>query len=288
VKDIRLCAVCAGRVSTERHKHGGKFCSKRCEIEQSQFEEKKELEYLKEGINALGYKQFAKRGKSFHHAIIIGDTHFPFHSRDIISKIVKRIKLTQPKFVIQVGDLYDFFSQSKYPRTHRLMTPEEEVLQGRVGAEEMWASIHKACPDSKKIQLLGNHDVRPYKRLLEKCPELEPFFKIDHLFKFPQVETVLDPRQELVIDGVLYQHGHRKHGEHMKISLMPTVHGHTHRAGISYLMLRNQLIWEMDVGMVADIDSVPMSYAGTKWSSCTQGVGEITSDGPRFIHAEQL
>jgi predicted phosphodiesterase len=285
---MRSCALCGDKVNINRHKDGGKFCSKHCELEFNKLEEITELEFIQEGFNALGFKDLVTRGRFYARTIVIGDSHHPFSNQKLLKKIYAFIKDFKPKFVVQVGDLYDYFSQGKYPRTHRLMTPEQEVMEGRDYAVEMWAHINKAHAASKKVQLRGNHDARPYKRLLEKCPELEPFFKIDHLFKFNKVETVLDEKQEVVLGGVLYQHGYKKHGDHMKVSLMPTVHGHTHKAGIIYQMLRNQLIWEMDAGLVADLDSIPLGYGSTKWKHCTSGLGVIDEYGPRFIHEEQL
>lgn len=283
-KDIK-CSQCKGPIRSYRN---SAHCSKKCEINASKSEEIKTLSIVKEGINALSYKDFVHKNGSFEKFIIIGDTHFPFHSQKLLKKIVDYIRKVQPKFVIQIGDLYDFFSQSKYPKSLNLMTPADEVMKGRLGAEEMWAAIHRAAPNAKKLQILGNHDLRPYKRLLEKAPELEPFFNINHLFEFPQVETVLDSKQELVINGILFMHGWKKHGDHMKYSLMPTVHGHTHKAAINYLMLRNELIWEADVGVVADLNSIPMGYGGKRWTDCINGVLEINELGPRFIFEEDL
>lgn len=288
MKQTKLCALCGACVPKIRHSLDGKFCSKRCEMDHEKLDEIRTLEFLKEGINALGYRDFAGPSQGYATTVILGDTHFPFVSNDILARAIRFIERIQPTFVIQVGDLYDYFSMGKYPKSLSLMTPQEEVLRGRIGAEEMWKAIHIACPSAKKIQLRGNHDARPYKRMLEKSPELEPFFQINHLFEFPQVETVQDDKQEVVLDGVLFQHGYRKHGDHMKVSLMPTVHGHTHKAGIIYQKLRNELIWEMDVGMLADAASIPLGYGPTRWSACIQGIGFLDSMGPRFIHYTEL
>lgn len=283
-KDL-TCKLCKGPVRVDRKLP---FCSKKCESASNKVEEIKLLEHVKEGVNALSYKNFTHRNGKYEKFAVIGDTHFPFHCPVLIKKIVERIRITQPKFIIQVGDLYDYWSQSKYPKSLNLLTPQEEVLKGRLAAEEMWAAIHKVAPHAKKIQLKGNHDERPFKRMLEKAPELEPFFNIDHLFEFPQVETVQDSKQELVINGILFIHGWKKHGDHMKYSLMRTVHGHTHKASIIYHMLRGEIIWEADAGIAAATDSVPMGYGGKRWTDCTKGLLEIDDLGPRFIHESDL
>lgn len=279
------CTLCGGKIPCGRIPP---FCSKKCELEQDKIEEIKQLEYLKDGINAIGYREFAERKGPYKKVVIIGDTHFPWASKNALQKILRFISSYRPHFIIQIGDLYDFFSASRFPRTYNLITPSEEVLQGRMCAEQMWAQIHKLAPQSKLIQIKGNHDDRPYKRLLEKAPELEPFFKIDPLFEFPQVETIHDSSQELVIDGVCYQHGFRKSGDHMKHNLMNTVHGHTHRAGVHYMMLHGRLVWELDVGMVGDLKAKPLQYSPQRWSQCTVGVGMIDPWGPRFIHESDL
>lgn len=243
----------------------------------------KEISYNEE-LSAVSLKEHATRPIGGHSTVVIlGDTHFPWGNDFVIKKAIELIREVKPFLVIQIGDLYDFFSQSRFPRSHNLITPRDELEKGRAAAEKMWWAVNKASPSSKKLQMMGNHDVRPIKRLIEKAPELEPFFSIKPMFEFDGVETVHDTSQEIVIEGICYQHGHKKFGEHMKYNLMPSVHGHTHRGGVSFMNLRGHIIWELDVGYLADPGSTPLQYNAQKWVYWTAGAGLIDSKGPRFI-----
>lgn len=185
-----------------------------------------------------------------------------------------------------MGDLYDQFSFSKFAKTHDLMTPKEEILEGRAGAENMWAHIKKIAPNAERIQLRGNHDVRIQKRVLEVLPEIEFLItpSVEELFKFKGVQTVIDTRAEFEIDGVIYTHGHyMKNGDHAKYYNKPVVHGHRHRGEAWFHDMDFGMLWELDCGYCSDQSQVPMRYTATKTTHWTLGVGEIDRWGPRFI-----
>lgn len=281
---LRQCSTCGGQIPRDSHKFQAiGVCSKKCEKTKLTAEEAECLRYLKEGINAVGYKHLALRNGPYKRVAIISDTHFPFQSNKVIKKILEFIVSFKPYFVIQIGDLYDFYSASRFPRSHDLMTPDQERVFARQGAEEMWSAIHKLSPASKKIQILGNHDNRVNKRIMEQMPDLAWAFDIKYMFEFPQVETIHDTSQELILDGVCYQHGHTQMGKHVEFNLMDSVHGHTHRGGVLYRPIRNRMCWELDVGCAADFNSKPMQYRPQLWSKWTNSFGVIDEHGPRVI-----
>lgn len=49
--------------------------------------------------------------------LVIGDTHFPFHDLNALRKIEDAVEDIRAGTVIQLGDLYDFYAFSKYPRS---------------------------------------------------------------------------------------------------------------------------------------------------------------------------
>lgn len=214
---------------------------------------------------------------------IVGDTHFPWCKKSILKLILQAIEREKPDIVIQMGDLYDMFSQTRFAKTQSLMTPDKEATEGRDQAEKFWQLVYKAAPNAERIQIKGNHDERAYKRLLEKAPELEPFFNIQRFFEFDGVKTYHDPRCELVIDGVLYTHGHySKLGAHMLYYLKKVVRAHDHTGGVVFANVHGRTIWEMSVGYVGDKDTVPMQYSATKTVKWTWGYGIVDEHGPRF------
>lgn len=283
----RVCEVCGGKIKPDSHRYIAiGVCSKKCEKTKGVSEEAECLRYLKEGINAVGYKNLSVRNGPYKKVVVIPDTHFPFHSTEVLKKIVEFVARFRPYFIVQIGDLYDFYAASRFPRSHDIMTPDQERVLARQGAEEMWSAIHKVSPSSKKIQIGGNHTDRPIKRIMEKVPELAWAFNFNHMMEFPQVETVHDTSQELILDGVCYQHGHTKQGAHVEFNLMDTVHGHTHRGAVLYRPIRNRVCWELDAGCAADFNSKPLQYSQQKWNKWTNGWGVIDELGPRFIHSD--
>lgn len=218
--------------------------------------------------------------------LVIPDCHFPFVCKRSMGKLLDRLKQHKPDVVIQLGDLLDLFSLSRFPKSQNTigMTPAEEVAYGRAGAEEMWGYICKKLPRAKKFQLLGNHSNRLNKAIEERLPELCGVIDMKHLWEFDGVETVHDIREELVIDKVCYLHGYRsKLGDQAKYNLMNTCVGHSHRGGVFFTSIKGKTIWELNAGYIADPQSKALGYTKQRWTQWTIGYGLIDELGPRFI-----
>lgn len=214
--------------------------------------------------------------------VAIGDTHFPFTNLDTLERILKFIKEVKPDAVVQMGDLYDWYAASKYPRSQDVMKPGEEIERGRNLAEWMWRRVREAAPKAKCYQLMGNHDDRPLKRVRELTPALESLMlrSVLDLMTFPYVTTI-GTRDPLIIDGVNYEHGALKAGQHALDNRMPTVVGHSHVGGV----IHNGKLWELNAGWCGDINAPCFSYVRTRLvaQKTTQGVGAVDGFGPRFI-----
>jgi DNA repair exonuclease SbcCD nuclease subunit len=221
------------------------------------------------------------------HAIIVPDTHFPWADWKHIDRIIRLVEDERPDVIVQIGDLYDFWSFSRYAKSLSLITPADEIRKGREEAASMWAALQSAARGARCYQLLGNHDDRMLNGVMKKAPEIEAVLDVldyKSLWRFPGVQTQPDSRTELVLDGIYFQHGHRsKLGDHALYNLAPTVVGHSHRGGVAYFRYRDQILWELNAGYVAWQDSAVMQYTSQKESKSTPGVGLIDEDGPRFI-----
>lgn len=221
--------------------------------------------------------------------IVLGDIHAPFTHKANLLKVLKIIKDVQPKYVVQIGDLYDFYAFSRFARRHDLMTPKQEMLEGRSLAEMMWYTIKTTSPKSVCYQLRGNHDERPIRRTLERFPEIASLIDVDKLFIFPQVNTIGSEREELILDGIVFMHGYRRRlGDHCRHNLECTVTGHSHQGGVFYMRRGKRVIWELNAGYLADSTLDPFNYMSTtKFNTWTQGFGYIDEWGPRFISFEE-
>lgn len=224
----------------------------------------------------------------FQHSLFIGDFHAPFADMRLVEKITRYAEKRQPEVIVQGGDLYDMFSAGKFPRSHNIFTPREEQAAGRKQAETFWSEMRKACPKARLVQLCGNHDIRPLKRVLESFPVGEDWIAraIQELMTFEGVELIEDYRQELILPGnVMVHHGYLSGlGKHRDYNVgFNTVVFHTHSGGVAFRKINGVIRWELNGGFVGDVESKGFTYTPQRNLHWTQGVGEIDEYGPRFI-----
>lgn len=217
---------------------------------------------------------------------IFGDIHFPFQHKVALAVAMHYCKHWQPDTIIQVGDLRDWYSASRFSRKVNLFTPKEEDKQATYYSDLFWETLNKWHPKSEKYQLLGNHCIRPIKRIGEVAPEFEDDFipLVHERYTFDGVKTIYDSREELDIDGVRFIHGYlSKLGDHARFNQMPVVCGHSHQGGVVYIPQKDKISFELNAGYLADPSHPALSYTmqkkATRW---TLGFATIDADGPRF------
>lgn len=220
--------------------------------------------------------------------VVIGDLHFPYVDRPALKWALRIIKQEKPTHVVQIGDIYDCYWFSKYPKKFIKLNPDQEVTKARRMAKEFWHLVQENSPKARCYQILGNHDDRPMKRVAELMPELSSFFTFKNLYEFHNVNTNLDSRLEveLKINGekILFHHGHRSQlGAHMRFYQQSTVVGHSHRGGVVYQKLDKRVIYEMNCGFLGDQNAGPLQYGPQARKNWTLGLGIIDSLGPRFV-----
>lgn len=218
--------------------------------------------------------------------LVLGDTHFPWVSLEALSAVYVYIeKHPEIDTVIQIGDLYDLYSWAKFPRSHLIYNPKQELEQARLMAEDMWKKVQKLLPNARCIQLLGNHDIRPIKKCLELAPELELFLEFKKFFVFENVELVEDPREPLQLNGINFIHGFLSGlGAHTRKYLQSTVCGHTHKGGVVMVVLGDgKVLFEANAGYLGDPLARPLSYTPSKLKEWTHGLLHIDEWGPKFV-----
>lgn len=218
--------------------------------------------------------------------LAIPDTHFPFINKKLMDEIYKFSADNKPKRIIQVGDLYDMYSHTKFPKSLNVYTPQREEELGRRGAEEMWKILKRDNPEAECVQLAGNHDQRALKRTLESLPSLEHIV-IEYLYKlmsFEGVKLISDPREEYKFDDVLAIHGYKSGiGSHRDYNLSNIICGHQHIGGVTFRRIQGKTLWELNAGLAGDPESKALGYTPQKIFSATPGFGWLDGYGPRFI-----
>jgi predicted phosphodiesterase len=219
--------------------------------------------------------------------LVIGDAHFPFVNKRAIQEIYNFAEIHQPEYIVQMGDLYDFLAHSKFPRSHNYYTPEQEELLAREGAEEFFSSLKRICPAAEIHLLVGNHDLRPLKRVLETAPTVEHWAEqiFEKLMTFPDVTTHFDHREELELGGILFTHGflHRE-GAHRDYYLQSVVIGHLHKLWVTHRRVRGDQLFEMCAGFIGDPFSKALTYTPSKKANYQLGFGWIDQFGARVIY----
>lgn len=211
--------------------------------------------------------------------LVIGDVHFPFHSKKALAKVFNLIKIEKPDAVVQIGDLLDQYIFSKYNKTPKI-TPDQDVVKGLAQAKQMWKDIAKIVPKARLYQILGNHDIRISKRISELLPALSSIYSPLSLYNFPGVKVMKSDRHYLKLDGVVYCHGWlSKSIDHAKHFSQPTVHGHRHQPTVQ----TDGNLWSMDVGYMADDKTLPLSYTASKFTRWRKACGVVENGLPHLI-----
>lgn len=257
------------------------------ELEQSKSTQRRISEFFSKNIDEL-----LSRNERASHCPLLGpftptlcipDLHFPWAS-DALSAIYAMIPVLKPKRIIQLGDLYDMFSYSKFPRSKMIILPQDEISAARRMAENMWSIIKSHAPDAELIQLLGNHDVRPMKRVIESnASELEAFMDFKSLYRFEGVHTVYDTREMVIYDNINFTHGHLSHGTHRTSFKSHVVHGHTHNGRLTTGWVEGKFLFELDCGFLGNPSAVCFEYTPKKITNWHLGFGFISELGPQFI-----
>lgn len=218
--------------------------------------------------------------------LILGDIHFPYHNKKALKEAMYAVKHEKPTHVVQIGDLYDQYSFSRFTRKN-LTLPEQELREARLHAEDMWESCNRSA---RKYQLLGNHDIRLIKRAEERLPEAQDLIKRSmlELYRFKGVRTIEDDRDLFKIGDITFHHGYLSRlGDHMRYFGTSTVVGHSHVGGAVFEQRNGKTLFELNAGYLADETAEPLRYRPTKSSKWTLGFGLITYRGqtpcPQFI-----
>lgn len=210
--------------------------------------------------------------------LVVGDTHMPWHDKKALTKIYNLVLEEKPNVVVQIGDNYDFYTLSTYAKTLSIK-PSLDIKKAITEVNKFWQLMRTFCPKGKFYQLMGNHEARFRKRILERLPQLEGVADYN-LKKCPWVNYLKSERCHLTLDNVVYTHGwYSKSIDHARHFNKPVVHGHRHRPTIDTL----GKLWSMDVGHIANERSLPLSYTQSTVTNWRKACGIVTDGVPKLI-----
>ncbi len=225
--------------------------------------------------------------------LILGDTHFPWVHKESLERVYGWLSKNPVDVIVQIGDLFDLYAYSRFPRSQMGMDAKEEIDLAQAMATEMWAKLRELAPNAECYQLIGNHDVRPHRSVLAKAPELEHLVALGmrNFYRFDGVTTMEDDRQELLIDDILFIHGWgSRPGQHRDHFMHNVVLGHTHKLNTSYRTVydpvtkEERTLTEANAGLLGDPRAKVFGYTPSRVTNYTLGFLVIDDDGFKCIN----
>lgn len=221
-------------------------------------------------------------------AVAFGDRHSPFHCTNSIKKVLGIIAVEKPNVVVDEGDADDCYMFSRFPQSHNLLTPKQELVKARRFHLWLWGEINKIVPKALKIQLRGNHEHRVIKTL--RASKDSAVFEsllddnVNNLTTAPGVIDMKSHRSEVMINGIIFVHGwNTLLGYHANYFGRSVVSGHSHRGGCSVVKTRDKVLFELNCGHTCNPKLLPFQYGEAVTNKWVKGLGMIDKYGPRFI-----
>ena len=227
-------------------------------------------------------------------AVVINDGHRPYHDDEIDDHICSHIELTRPDYIVNLGDLADFYAISSFNKNPSRISPVNFAKE-LVCIRQYLGRLRLIAPQARIIFIKGNHEDRLERYLWKNAPVLDfgkipelkdieeyedlPKLTIPDLFGFKKYD--IEYHEDGFQLGKLYcTHGSivRKHSgytakaEYDKNGCVG-ISGHTHRDGKYTLRNRSgQWVWWENF-CTCDLDP---EYANGQVMNWTQGFSHVT------------
>lgn len=230
--------------------------------------------------------------------VIIPDVHVPFHDNRALAVVAQIIRILDPYGILQIGDLLDAYSLSRFPKDPRLMVKLQDEVDKARGILAAWRII---APNAKMVLLEGNHSFRIRRTLWESPPAAQALLTLEAVqeaLTWPKLLGLKELRIEHVPYGELYhlpkmvaKHGelvrsqaaYSAAAEHRKEGISG-ISGHTHRIGLFCSSDHNGAQTWLEVGHVCDL--VKMDYV--RRPNWQQGCAVITFDPETGANAIEI
>lgn len=205
--------------------------------------------------------------------LVASDIHFPYQDDTAITAFIDYAAVMQPEVIVLNGDLLDFYKLSRFSKDPSGKNPAEEIEMVR----EFLANLRSKVPDAKIYYVIGNHETRLEKYVLDNAPQIACL--IDNVFEIVKTENykVVGCSSLTVNDMFVFKHGNRlgpKSGlsaiKELESHYLSGATGHTHRlARFSTRKSGRRFIW-LETGCLCDLN--PEYMINADWE---QGFGEI-------------
>lgn len=207
-------------------------------------------------------------------AVVLGDTHIPWHDKRAIDLTLKFIKDFRPDVLFLDGDIMDFFEISRF-----IKMPSEGIdtsLQAEVNSTyEILKAIRAALPKNSKIYyIFGNHEHRLQKYIVTNAESLhnlkqaggnQSVLSLQFLLQLKELKIVpiYSKLNESYMEYGDILIGHwdiaRKYSGYTGRNLMAEkdeniIQGHVHRLALNYRSFRTRTLVAIENGCLCNLD----------------------------------
>lgn len=215
--------------------------------------------------------------------IVASDIHIPFQDALAVKLFINYCAKKQPEVIVLNGDILDMFMLSKFTKGEG-RNPLEEITEARYLLENLRA----VCPNSQIYYVIGNHETRLERYVLNKAPELASL--IEDVFSIVKVSDfrIRGCASLTVNDNLVFKHGTllgNKSGlsaiKEMENAYMSGCTGHTHRL-CKYIARKSgrKFFW-IETGCLCDL--TPEYMINPNWQ---QGFASIEIKNSKVRHAK--
>lgn len=172
--------------------------------------------------------------------IAVPDVHRPFHDPRAWDLALRIIESEKPEYVVQMGDLGDFYAVMRHGKKFgREQMFAEELECVRLGVRELVTATQYPGLRSR-VWLQGNHEESFERYVAQHAPQIEcAVLPGRELLELPVDDVWVPYRREWSVGSVIFTHDMGHAGVHsvmanLRADSRKTVTAHTHRAGIAW------------------------------------------------------
>ena len=209
---------------------------------------------------------------------VIGDSHAPYCLEGYKEFCYETFEAWDVDTIIHIGDLVDHHSLSFHDSEPMLHDVHGEY-RSAIDELQGWYDLF---PNLTLIE--GNHDLIPARHMKKLGMEPRIFMKpLKDIYEMPEGWEIED---QVVIDDVLYHHGHTASGvngfrKDAETRMRCTVTGHNHsNFGVSYTATDQELVWGLAVGCGVDVRSMAFAYGKNFAKKPVIGCGVVIDGVP--------
>jgi predicted phosphodiesterase len=218
---------------------------------------------------------------------VISDMHIPFHDPEVWAAKMAIIKRLRPEVVVIIGDLFDFYAASSFPKNPtRKFRVIDEVNEGLPLLDEL-----EALRVPNVFYLEGNHEERLGRAVVSMAPALHGMVKT-----LPEIARIAERgwhwipyKRSISIGKMRFSHDFTRCGVNAaRQSLLDVgksiTFGHTHRLGVAYQgTIEDGSHVALNVGHGSDLRQVDYMHRDRALRDWQHGCGIIDEDERGFV-----